>query len=627
MSKKLYRASNGFCLVILTATTPLYAAEPDGDRAGASSPVASPPAPSVEQLAAQGASAFKAQRFEEALGHYQQAEQATIRPDERAPLAMNQGACLVELGRLAEAKSVFLRVATQFPAVEKKARLNAALIAVELGQVDEAESLLAAARPLDDSLLSREQDLLGRIAENRSAARHTELQAYMVAAASAIKQSDWSAAEKALLAAEIRFEVAEPSERIDVLNGLATTQLALERPLEAKTTVDKALALSPEDPELHYAKGRVLEALELRAEARDSYRRALELGLKAPLNDNARASIDELDPLEPSEWSAWLAAFVGYDSNPRQSGAATETTMGSRGRGGSGYGRMLADVGRSQRVHEQVSLSLRYAGEWIGMQKPTVRELSLQNHGAYLGAQWAPTDRLVLGLETGPSVTYVGMSVVSPYTWDYSAILRARYRASTVRAWRAIVEVRGITGATDWEFLKGTRLDAELSHSWHYQTLDLRLGLRGRALSIGTRTTTVDVAAIPACAGVCDGAGYEIPLSYLGLGPIAGARLALHRQLQLTLFGQVDWRQYQAESYIVGVEASRKQRVDVRYNLGVDLRWALDQDEHFVIAPSYALLVSSSNVAQSRTDAEHFYDYDDRSFVQHLAELGLEVRL
>jgi hypothetical protein len=319
-----------------------------------------------------------------------------------------------------------------------------------------------------------------------------------------------------------------------------------------------------------------------------------------------------------------LSAAAGYDSNPRQSGAATETTLGSRGRGGSGYGRVAAELGRSQRIHERVSLGLRYAGEWLGMQKKTVQELSLQNHGGFVGAQWAPTDRLVLGFELGPSVTYVGLSDVSPYTWDIMGSVKARYRASDVRTWRANLELRHITGATEWEFLSGTRLDAELSHSWRYQPFDLRVGLRGRSLSIGTRVTTVDATVITACAGVCDAAEYQIPLSYLGLGPIATARLALARQLHLAAFGQIDWRSYRDESYIVGVEESRKRRVDVRYNLGVDLRWALDSHEHFVITPSYAMLVSTSNVAQSTTEEAHLYDYDDRSFVQHFVELGVE---
>jgi hypothetical protein len=102
-------------------------------------------------------------------------------------------------------------------------------------------------------------------------------------------------------------------------------------------------------------------------------------------------------------------------------------------------------------------------------------------------------------------------------------------------------------------------------------------------------------------------------------------RLRLHRRLQFELSGQLDWRQYRDDSYIVGVEASRKRRRDQRYDFGADLRWSLDEHEHFVLTPSYALLVSKSNVAQSTTDHEHWFDYDDRAFTQHFLELGVEA--
>jgi Flp pilus assembly protein TadD len=579
----------------------------------------------VEHLAAEGASAFKAARFEDAAQYYREAEQVATHPEERAALEMNLGACLSELGRLEEAKQAFLRAAELLPAVAPKARLQAGMLAVELGQIDEAEKLLAAARPVDDSLLPRAEDLKERIDGKRSAVRRAEFAFQVEAATKAIEQRDWTAAETVLREAEARFDVASERERVDVLHGLAMTELALHRPEDAQQAIASALAISPEDPELYYVQGRTFEALDQRTDARAAYRRALELRLPPPLADSARSSIEALDPLSPSEFYGWLTVAAGYDTNPRQTGEVTETALGSRGRGGTGYGRFAAELGRVQRVHEQFTLGLRYAGEWIGMQKPVVRELSLQNHGGYLGAQWVPSDRLVLGLELGPSVTYLGVSDISLYTWDFLGGANARYRASAVRTWRAKLEVRRVVGATDWEFLGGTRLDAELSHTWRYQSFDFRLGLRGRGLWIGTRTTAVDSTVIPACAGVCDGATYEIPLSYLGVGPLAAVRLSLHSRLRLDVFSQLDLRQYQDESYIAGVDASRKRRFDSRYHLGVDLRWALDEDEHFVIVPSYALLVSNSNIAQSSTASEHLYDYDDRSFTQHFAELGLEV--
>lgn len=620
----MQRHSAVLLLVLLGVVKPLDAApvaatsSPDASTTAAS-------APSVEQLAAQAAAAFRNGQFEQSLEYYRSADRIATRAEEHAALRMNLGACLVELGRLADAKTTFLDAATTDPSISKKARLNAALVAVELGQIDEAESLLAAASPIDESLSSRAQDLRSRIAEKRSTGHRTTLLGSIDSAAKAIRAEQWQAAEKALLEAKGQFEVATATERVDILHGLATTQLALDRPADAVQTLGAALEINSKDPELHYVLGRAHQALENDTLARAEYRQALELGLQEPQAKSARTRLENLDPLTPSEWFGWLSLGGGYDSNPRQSGAATETTLGRRGRGGTAYGRVTAELGRTQRVHERLSLRFRYAGDWWGLQKETVRDLSIQNHGGYLGAQWAPADRLTLNFELGPSITYIGLTSVERFLWDFMGSVKARYRASNVRTWRASFDARVITGAAGWEFLSGSRLDADLSHTWYLQPLELRLGLRGRIHSMGTRSTLVDATVISACTNLCDGAEYRIPLSYMGVGPVVWTRLTIVDSLHLAVMNQLDWRRYRDESYIVGLDPSRKRRVDLRYSLGIDLQWALDEGEHLMVVPSYALLVSSSNVAQTVTDPTHQYDYDDRRFTQHFVELGLEA--
>jgi Flp pilus assembly protein TadD len=580
---------------------------------------------SIEQLAAKAANAFRAGQFEEALTNYRRTIALVTRQQDEATLRLNIGACLIELGRLNEAKTEFLRAADLDPTVAKKARLNAALVAVELDRVDEAQSLLDAASPVDEALISREQDIKRRIEEKRSSAQRGALLAQLATAAAAIARSDWVAAESALLASRKLFEWAEPSERVDILHSLGTVQLALERPRDAKVTLTSASALAPNDPEIHYALGRADQALDETSEARTEYRKALELGLKEPQAKAAKDRVEALGPLGPSEWFGWLSLVGGYDSNPRQSGVATETTLGRRGRGGSGYGRVAAELGRTQRISDQFNLRARYAGEWLGLEKRLVRDLSLQNHGVFGSAQWAPTDRLTLGLEIGPSITYIGLSPISQFTWDVVGAAKARFRASDVRTWRLSFDVRQITGLSGWEFLGGTRLDGELSHGWSYRAGSFRLGLRGRHLSIGTRTTTVDATFMPACTGLCDGAEYFIPLSYSGFGPIASTRVEIVSSLHLVGMTQLDWRRYRDESYISAIAQSRKRRQDLRWSAGVDLQWALDEDEHLLIVPSYAVLLSSSNVAQSSSDPQHAFDYDDRSFTQHFVEVGVEL--
>jgi Flp pilus assembly protein TadD len=613
-----------FLFVLLGAATSLAAA-PDGATSDPDAPAAAAHVRSVEQLAAQAAAAFRKGHFEQSLEHYRSADRIATLAEEHGALRMNIGACLVELGRLPDAKDAFLDAAKADPAVSKKARLNAALVAVELGQIDEAETLLDAASPVDESLSSRARDLRTRIVEKRSIGRRTALLSSINDAAKAIREGRWQASEKALLDAKSRFEVATSEERVDILHGLATTQLALEQPTNAVQTLHAALDINRTDPELHYVLGRAHQALENDALARSAFRQALELGLAEPQAQSARTRLENLDPLVPSEWFGWLSLGGGYDSNPRQSGAATETTLGRRGRGDTAYGRVTAEFGRTQRVHERLNLRLRYAVDWWGLQEETVRDLSIQNHGGYVGAQWAPVDRLVLNFELGPSITYVGLTSIERFMWDVAGSVKARYRASKVRTWRASFDARATMGAAGWEFLSGTRFDADLSHTWDFQPLELRLGLRGRIHSMGTRSTLVDATVISACTNLCEGAEYRIPLSYTGVGPVVWTRLTIAHPLHLAVINQLDWRQYRSESYIVGLDPSRKRRVDLRYSLGVDLQWALDDGEHLMIVPSYALLVSSSNVAQSVSDPEHQYDYDDRRFTQHFIELGLEA--
>ena len=52
---------------------------------------------------------------------------------------------------------------------------------------------------------------------------------------------------------------------------------------------------------------------------------------------------------------------------------------------------------------------------------------------------------------------------------------------------------------------------------------------------------------------------------------------------------------------------------------------ALDQAHQFLVVMSYDVISSDSNMAHDPNDPDHAYDYDDRSYVQHLVEVGLEV--
>jgi Flp pilus assembly protein TadD len=581
-------------------------------------------AASAVRLAGAAAAAYRAGKFELALSTYRRALPLATSPEDAATLRMNVAACLIELRRLDEASLEFLDVAKSVPSFAQKARLNAALIALELGDVAAAESLLAAASPVAPALVARAADVRRRIAEARDAERPGTLRAHVAAAAVAIKQENWDLAESKLLEAKRLLEHAPTRDRVDVLLGLATVQLAREHPHAAQATLTLAVVEAPNDPEIHYALARAYQALGDAAEARVEYRKALELSLGEPQASLASSQLKALDALAPSSWFAWLLFAGGFDSNPGQSGAAQETALGRREHGGSGYARIATELGRKQRVTTDWWWRARYQGEWLGLGKPSVQDLSLQNHGLWAGLKWTPTDTITWELETGPNATFVGLGSVRPFAWDWAGSLKLRYVPSRGRAWRIGMEVRGIRGLSDWKYLSGTRVDSELSHLWSGTLGNLHLGLHARLLTIGTRRINVDAALIPACINRCDGANYEIPLSYFGVGPVASARAHLVRSLSVVGVTQLDWRRYRDESYIVGIQASRKRRVDRRFNIAAELQWALDAREQVLLVPSYTLLVSGSNVAQTGGDPAHAFDYDDRRFIQHFVELGVE---
>ena len=53
---------------------------------------------------------------------------------------------------------------------------------------------------------------------------------------------------------------------------------------------------------------------------------------------------------------------------------------------------------------------------------------------------------------------------------------------------------------------------------------------------------------------------------------------------------------------------------------------ALDAEEHWLISADYTLWVSRSNVALDPTSPAHALDYENRSYVQHIVELGLSAQ-
>jgi tetratricopeptide (TPR) repeat protein len=469
-----------------------------------------------------------------------------------------------------------------------------------------------------DEIASAERDA------QRNAERALFVQ-HVRAAEKALRASNAAAAERELVSASEHFAVALPRERVDVEHGLGVARLERGDAAGAKLILVNALRDAPNDADLHHALGRAELALGNDPAASVELERALELGLDEERAQAVRKLLREIDPLPPSRYYGWLTLGGGYDTNPWQSGAGKVLPLGDRGQGGAAYGVASAGIGRQQRLSDRWAADIGYAGDWIGFWQSTVEDLTIQAHSLTAALDWAATPRLVVGLSTGPSVTWVGLDPVEPFSWDVLLGTHADLTFSSVRALRLSLDFRSITGFEGWEFLSGNRLDARVAHDWSWQRGSLRLGVASRYNGIGTRVSPVDATVLSACAGLCDGASYRVPLGYAGGGPLVSASVKPVDWLRLRGYAELELRQYLDESRIAGVPASRKTRADTRWTGTLRGEFQLDSGGHVRLSPSYTLIANESNVSYDPSDPDHRFDYDDRSFVQHLVELDLEM--
>ncbi|MBN1612413.1 MAG: hypothetical protein JW940_37630 [Polyangiaceae bacterium] len=585
--------------------------------------------PTLQELARSAAADFREGRFAEAVQGYEAARELTTSAQDRATIELNLGACLFEMGRLAEAKQAFLRAAELGSAAADRAHLNAAAAALRLGRIEEARRLAESVPTDATELASRRSSLLDEIgAAEREIQRAAERQRFVQhvrAAEKALRASDAITAERELVLASGYFAAASAEERVDVQHGLAVARLERGDAAGAKQVLLGALRDAPNDADLHHALGRAQLALGNEPAASAELKQALGLGLDEQRAKAVRALLKELDPLSPSQYYGWLTLGAGYDTNPWQSGAGKVLTLGNRGQGGAEYGVVSAGLGRQERLSDRWAADVGYAGDWIGFWRNTVQDLTIQAHSLTVALDWAAAPSLVVGLGAGPSLTWVGLSPVEPFSWDVLLGAHAELTLSAVRALRLSLDFRSITGFEGWDFLGGNRLDARVVHDWSWRRASLRLGVVGRYNAIGTRVSSVDTTALPACAGLCDGADYLVPLGYASGGPSLSASVKPVDWLRLRGYAELELREYLDESRIAGVPASRKTRADTRWTGTVRGEFQLDSGGHVRVVPSYTLIVNESNVSYDATDPGHQFDYDDRSFVQHLFELDLEM--
>jgi hypothetical protein len=211
---------------------------------------------------------------------------------------------------------------------------------------------------------------------------------------------------------------------------------------------------------------------------------------------------------------------------------------------------------------------------------------------------------------------------MEPFVWDVADETRVDLFLASIFRTRAEVELRRSQGFSGYDYLTGLRTDLRLSEQLRVDPLRFEVGVRYRINDIGTQS-------VPESRGSGSGSQpatdtYVIPLAYTAPMVFANLDLDVTSRWSVGLSAQLERRQYEGSYVIEGGTGNRvvdsyKERRDTRLGFGASSEWALDEDAHWLLVATYDVLSSDSNMGKDT------YDYDDRSYVQHIVELGLEA--
>ncbi len=579
----------------------------------------------MTEVAAQAARDFRQGNLQAAIQGFQRALSLTTVAEDQAVLELNLGSALFGLARYQEASTHFQRASLLHDSVRDEAFLNAAAAEMRLGHLDRAEQLLGQGHSSDPRWSSKHAALAQTLADARRQQRRSSALLHMDNGRRALDRGQMADAQRELGLALPDLESLTPEERASLLYALGITELELDDAAAADRHFSQALLITPKDPALLFSQGRAALAQGDEPRARASLERALAVGLAEPSASAARALLERIDPLPPVGWDGVASVGLGYDSNPTQSGAASVTGVGSRGRGGSAYGVVSFELGRVGRWGSNLTGRPYYSGDSYVPWKQSTRELAIQSHALGLELAWATSPKTVLKFGVEPTLVVSGLNDMTFMTAELGMTLGWRHHASRDSEWSAWLEVRPQLGMSDWEYLSGTRLNLELAYEFAPEGFSVRPGLRGRLWAIGTRSSIIDQTSFAACDARCDGAEYQVPLGWAGPEAFVESGLDLTQGLYLGAAATGSLRVYLAPSGIDAIEASQKTRQDQRLTASAFLEIGLDSDQTWLLVPSYDILLSHSNVAYDANDPEHDFDYDDRNFVQQLLELNLRV--
>jgi hypothetical protein len=256
----------------------------------------------------------------------------------------------------------------------------------------------------------------------------------------------------------------------------------------------------------------------------------------------------------------------------------------------------------------------------------------LQAHALGINAAVALGHGLALHAGGSGSLVLTGLDPVSTMSREGELALGVTLEHSPSHETTARAALRAIDGSSSREYLSGTRFDAALGHRWRWARSELLASAGVRRNDIGAQALALRPELLALCGAPCNGVVYRVPLGYWGPWLEARARHTALGRVTLEANFKLEYRHYLDESFITREGApgfpalNRKTRRDLRYRPGARAEIALDAARHWLISADYTLWVSRSNVAFDPESPEHALDYENRSYVQHIVELGLSAQ-
>jgi Flp pilus assembly protein TadD len=590
---------------------------------------ASPPTPPDTLEAALGSAKahFAAGEFEQAARGFEAALALATDDRSRAVIAFNAAVVWFQAERYELARRWFLRSAMLDPEEADAAYLHAGFSALRLGDWRHAEQLLALsgdAAPLDDMRTRLATELF---AAKRDAQR-AEQDAQLTRAVTAIRNAQWLLARR-LLDSFLTLTDSDASSRAEAHHGLALIDIAEENLAGAHQQLLEAAAQTPTDAQMLLTLAETAERATLDDDAIVLYQRSLEAGLTG--EEAERAKSRRLTLVAAQDQLSLYGRFgAGIDSNADQSGTNSTVGTGNSATMASPFISLYAEARRRARLSSNNWVEAGLGLDSITLLADSTRELSLHRHDQYVALDIGVAKRLRLVPRLVATWYLAGFEQAEPFLAEGGAQLRLTYDHSARSQSSAEVEARALRGFGDYSYLDGLQLTASATQRWRTKRWRVEAALTGRLYDVGTLETPLTAASLPRCGPFCEGGTYVIPLGY---GAVAGRlRESWSPWTQLYLGAQqsVEGRHYLHDSYILGgpfsqleLTGSRKRRGDLRLQLGADATWAFTAQGNSGLTLQYSLLLSDSNIAYDARSIRHRLDYSNRSFTQHLIELGV----